>query len=87
MSVVSQVGRLADVLFDVVDTEAFATGLDQAFSAAYPDILAAARGKGDPAGRPTDLFPVEDLVGAMVPFSKRLVGTIVEVFTQVGATL
>lgn len=67
-------GALVVALGAVLNEDAL-QHVDAAFAAAYPDALASARASaGLPNAPASELFPVEELVGALLPFCGRLVG-------------
>lgn len=76
------VGGFLGQLVQLLGQDSVLDSLDRAFSAAYPRVLrkavahaalvAEAEAEDDPPTRPTDLFSLEDLAAALVPFCIRL---------------
>lgn len=59
-------------LLDAMSEEAL-DALDKSFAAAFPEALETARGGGkDPSAPATEIFPVEAVVGSLLPFASRL---------------
>ena len=80
--VVGQLGRIGDGadpgemivhVAALTADDAVVEALGQAFEAAHPEALAEARAKLGSQGGPADIFPVEELLGALAPLFVGLV--------------
>lgn len=74
------VGRILDAALDCLEDEQVAAAIDEVFDAAFPGLVPDA---GD--RRPLDLFPVQEIALALLPFAVRLVRRIGGVVQAMGA--